>query len=150
MARAKHGGSGPWTFEYRYDDTCRGFSIGLPGLEFAKAWIARSDVANRIEVVCGAGPEVLAGFDAQSADAAFLDADKSGYPTYLEHCMRILRPGGLMMADNAFAFGQLFDERPTDPEVTAVREFNEVMPRQAGLQSVIVPLGDGCWVGVKT
>jgi caffeoyl-CoA O-methyltransferase len=118
--------------------------------DFAEEWIARSDVADRIEVLRGAGADVLATMAAQSADAAFLDADKGGYPTYLDHCMRILRPGGLMMADNAFAFGQLFDTTPTDPEVVAVREFNEVIAKQAGLHSVIVPMGDGCWVGVKT
>lgn len=117
--------------------------------DFAEAWIARSDVADRIEVLRGAAGDVLPTFADGSADAAFLDADKSGYPLYLEQCLRILRPGGLVLVDNAFAFGQLFDESPTDREVQAVRRFNEIMAEQKALQSVIVPLGDGCWVGVK-
>ena len=53
------------------------------------------------------------------------------------------------MADNAFAFGQLFDRKPTDREAPAVKRFNEIMARTKELQSVIVPLGDGCWIGVK-
>ena len=93
--------------------------------------------------------DVLPKFAADSADAAFLDADKGSYPLYLTECLRIVRPGGLIMVDNAFAFGQLFDTTPTDREVTAVRQFNELMHRESQLQSVIVPIGDGLWVGVR-
>src|SRR6266702_4577521 len=41
--------------------------------EFAKRWVARSDVAGRIEVHLGAGLDVLQTFAADSADAAFRD-----------------------------------------------------------------------------
>ena len=117
--------------------------------EFARRWIAKSDVANRIEVLEGAGNDVLPTLPANSADAAFIDADKSSYPGYLEQCLRIVRDGGSIMVDNAFAFGQLFHEHPTDREVGAVRAFNDVMAKERRLQSVIVPLGDGMWLGVK-
>ena len=117
--------------------------------EFARAWIARSDVADRITVFHGKGMDVLPGFEADSADAAFLDADKASYPDYLRESLRIVVPGGLVMVDNAFAFGQLLDERPRDREVAAVRAFNDVMAKETRLQSVIVPIGDGVWVGVK-
>jgi len=117
--------------------------------DFAEAWIARSDVASRVRVFRGAGMDVLPGFETDSADAAFLDADKASYSLYLRECLRIVRRGGLILVDNAFAFGQLFDERPTDREVEAVRAFNDVMASTIELQSVIVPIGDGLWVGVK-
>jgi predicted O-methyltransferase YrrM len=116
---------------------------------FAQEWIRRSDVADRVEVHQGAGAAVLPGFVGASADAMFLDADKKSYPVYLGEAMRILRPGGLVMVDNAFAFGQLFDPRPSDPEAPAIKEFNEFMAGTPGLRSVIVPIGDGCWIGVK-
>jgi caffeoyl-CoA O-methyltransferase len=118
--------------------------------DFATRWIAQSDVADRIVVHRGAGNDVLPRFEAGSADAAFLDADKSGYPGYLKECLRILRPGGLVMVDNAFAFGQLLDAQPTDREVGAVRAFNDLMASQTGLHGVIVPIGDGLWVAIKT
>lgn len=116
---------------------------------FARERIARSDVAGRIEVHQGRGADVLPTFADGSADASFLDADKASYPLYLEESLRIVRAGGLIMVDNAFAFGQLFDETPTDGEADAVRAFNERMAAEPRLQSVIVPLGDGMWVGVK-
>lgn len=127
----------------------RTIEISQKHADFAEEWIARSDVADRIELHRGAGKDILATFDADSADAAFLDADKSGYGLYLEQCLRIVRRGGLIMVDNAFAFGQLFDEHPTDGETPAVRAFNEKIAADQRLQKVIVPLGDGCWVGVK-
>ncbi len=117
--------------------------------DFAQAWVARSDVAGRVTVHRGAGLAVLPQFDADSADAAFLDADKGNYPGYLQHALRIVRSGGLIMVDNAFAFGQLLDEHPTDREVGAVRAFNEIMAAEKRVQAVIVPIGDGLWVGVK-
>ncbi len=117
--------------------------------DFAERWIARSDVAGRVAVLRGAGMDVLPRLPDASADAAFLDADKASYGAYLQQSLRIVRPGGLIMVDNAFAFGQLFDARPTDREALAVRAFNEVMAQQAGLHSMIVPVGDGLWVGVR-
>ncbi len=117
--------------------------------DFTEDWVSRSDVADRVEVHRGKGLDVLPGFEENSADAAFLDADKANYPAYLEHSQRIVRPGGLLLIDNAFAFGQLLDDSPTDREVGAVRAFNDHMAQVASVHAVIVPIGDGLWVGVN-
>jgi predicted O-methyltransferase YrrM len=116
---------------------------------FARAWAAKSDAAGRVEVHEGGGMDVLPSFATHSADAAFLDADKKSYPLYLEEAVRIVRPGGLILVDNALAFGQLLDPQATDREVPAVRAFNDLMAARTDLHSVIVPIGDGLWVGVR-
>lgn len=90
---------------------------------FARAWVAKSDVATKVDVRLGPGREILRTIPDLAADACFLDADKASYREYLDESMRFLRPGGLVMADNAFAFGQLLDENPTDRDVPAVRAF---------------------------
>ena len=131
------------------DGRVRTIELDAKHAEFAERWIARSDVAGRVQVLRGAGMEVLPKLAADSADAAFLDADKGSYPRYLTECLRIVRKGGLIMVDNAFAFGQLFDDTPTDREVSAMRAFNDHMAKVREIESVIVPLGDGLWVGVK-
>jgi len=131
------------------DGRVRTIELEKKHADFAEEWIARSDVPEKVRVHRGAGMDVLPRFEADSADAAFLDADKSSYPKYLEQSLRIVRPGGLILVDNAFAFGQLFDENPTDREVPAIRAFNEIMARESRVQGVIVPIGDGLWVGVR-
>lgn len=117
--------------------------------QFAREWVAKSDVPDRVEVLTGTGDEHLAAMEDGTVDILLLDADKSGYPGYLKHGMRILRTGGMLLADNAFAFGQLLDETPTDGEVGAVRAFNDLVPTVDNLHAVIVPIGDGMWCGVK-
>lgn len=116
---------------------------------FARQQIARSDVAGRIEVLQGAALDVLPGLPTGSFDAALVDADKENYPGYLAHCLRLLRPGGLFVADNALAFGQLLEPTDDDPAVRGIRAFHRVMADTPGLEFVVVPLGDGCWVARK-
>jgi predicted O-methyltransferase YrrM len=116
---------------------------------FAERWIARSDVAKKIELMRGAGVDCLPKIETGSADVCFLDADKANYPNYLRECLRILKRGGLMMADNAFAFGELFAEAPDRDDVLAMRKFNDLLAQEPALQSIIVPLGDGLWLGVR-
>ena len=82
-------------------------------------------------------------------NAFFIDADKGGYPAYLEHALRIVRPGGLILADNAFAFGKLFSPDAGDDDVAAIRAFNDEVASVDALDAVIAPFGDGCWVGVR-
>ena len=92
------------------DGRVRTIEIMPAHAEFAKHWVGRSDVAGKVEVHLGPGADVLRTFANDSADVAFLDADKSSYPIYLKESLRIVRRGGLVMVDNAFAFGQLFDD----------------------------------------
>jgi caffeoyl-CoA O-methyltransferase len=117
--------------------------------DFTERWVARSDVAGKVSVYRGRGVDVLATFASDSADAAFVDADKPGYSLYLTECLRIVKTGGLVMVDNAFAFGQLLDDKPADPEVPSIRAFNDHMAAVSALHGIIVPVGDGLWVAVK-
>jgi caffeoyl-CoA O-methyltransferase len=117
--------------------------------DFAEAWIRRSDVASKVTVHRGDGRSVLADFADASADAMFIDADKAGYETYFRHALRIVRPGGLILCDNALAFGHVLESESTDASVKAVQRFNEVVAKEPAVHGVIVPIGDGVWVCVK-
>jgi len=138
MARAVKPGGHVWTLE-----------LSDQFADFAETWVAKSDVADRVRVLRGDARETLPTISSGSADAMFLDADKGGYPEYLKHAKRILRDGGLLMVDNAFAFGELLAKKPKDREVPAVRRFNDIMAKEKGFHAVIVPLGDGLWVGIR-
>lgn len=116
---------------------------------FARTWIERSDQRGRIEVSLGDAKQTMAQLPTAAVDAVFLDADKEGYVTYLQHAMRILRPGGLLLADNVLAGGDVIDADSTDPTVRAIRAFHDAVARTPGLDAIIVPIGDGCLMGVK-
>ena len=117
--------------------------------DFAERWIAESDVAGKVEVHRGRGEDVLPSFADHSADVMFIDADKPGYATYVEQSLRIVRPGGMVLVDNALAFGELLNEASTDASVFAIRAINDHIAAEKRLHGVIVPIGDGLWVCVK-
>ncbi|MFO1076639.1 MAG: O-methyltransferase [Planctomycetota bacterium] len=117
--------------------------------EFAREWIARSDQRGKIEVRVGDARTTLPRLDAGSADAMFLDADKEGYVAYFEQAMRILRPGGLLFADNVLADGEIADTAADSAKLRGLRAFLARARSTPSLRGVIVPLGDGCYFGVK-
>jgi caffeoyl-CoA O-methyltransferase len=117
---------------------------------FARQWIGRSDVADRIEVLEGRGIDHLRAIRDASVDVVFLDADKQGYASYADEAARILVPDGLLLADNAFAFGQVLDARPTDRDAPAIQAFNEGFSRDSRFRGLIVPIGDGLWVATRS
>ncbi len=115
--------------------------------EFARKWIANSDQAGKIEVSVGNAADTLRKLPDGETDAIFLDADKTGYVDYLEQSLRLLRPGGVVMADNVLAGGQIADG--TEEKEVALRAFLDAAMAAPNLQSVVVPLGDGIFFGVK-
>ena len=115
--------------------------------QFAREWIAKSDQRGKIEVRLGDAMATLPTLADGSADAVFLDADKERYVDYLRQSLRILRPGGVLFADNVLADGDIASG--TTPKVIALRAFLDAAKARPDLQSVIVPLGDGCLFGVK-
>lgn len=117
--------------------------------DFAEAWIARSDVADKVTVFRGDARAVLPGFESGSADAMFIDADKAGYETYFREALRLVKPGGLILCDNALAFGHVLEAASADASVQHIQRFNEVAAKEGGVHGVIVPLGDGVWVCVR-
>ncbi|MFL5582807.1 MAG: O-methyltransferase [Gemmatimonadaceae bacterium] len=115
---------------------------------FARRWIERAGVADRVEVREGRALDVLPALDGERFDLAFLDADKEPLPTYLDWAVRLVRPGGLVVADNALWGGRVIDRSVDDARTRAVREFNRKLAAHPRLTSVVVPTGDGMAIGV--
>jgi len=71
----------------------------------------RSGVRKRVSVLEGAGLDVLETLGGEGPfDAVFIDADKRNYDGYGRWAARNLRPGGLLLGDNAYLFGRLLEE----------------------------------------
>jgi predicted O-methyltransferase YrrM len=56
-------------------------------------------------------------------DFIFIDADKEGYPKYLELTLQLSRAGTVIVADNVVREGEVTNASSTDERVQGVREF---------------------------
>ena len=115
---------------------------------FARRYLARAGVDGRVEIRVGRALDLLPALDGERFDAVFLDADKEPLPTYFEWAMRLVRPGGLVIADNALWGGRVLDERNTDDATRGVREFNRRMATDPRVVGIVVPTHDGVAIGV--
>ena len=93
----------------------------------------------------GAGLDVLPTLAAKGPfDAVFIDADKVNYHHYGRWAVANLRPGGLVLGDNAYLFGELLDDSDRG---RAMREFHHIVA--ASCDSVCIPTPDGLVLGIK-
>ena len=116
--------------------------------EFARRYVQRAGLADRVDIRVGRALDVLPSLDGERFDALFLDADKEPMPNYFEWGMRLLRPGGLLIADNTLWGGRVLDEGERDEKTAAVREFNRRMATDPRILSILVPTHDGVAIGV--
>jgi predicted O-methyltransferase YrrM len=116
--------------------------------DFARRYIERAGLTDRIEVKVGRALDVLPSLDGERFDAIFLDADKEPLPTYLDWALRLVRPGGLIIADNALWGGRVYEQDETDDRTRAVREFNRRLASDSRVLGIIVPTHDGVAVAV--
>ena len=115
---------------------------------FARRYIAHAGLTDRVEVRVGRALDVLPALDGERFDAVFLDADKEPLPTYFEWGLRLVRPGGLIIGDNALWGGRVYENDETDDKTKGVREFNRRMATDPRVLSIIVPTHDGVAVAV--
>ena len=107
-----------------------------------EAW-KEAGVADRAELRIGPAAESLEELDDDSFDLAFIDADKTGYDTYYEGCLRVVRPGGLIMIDNVLQAGRVVDAGADDDNVRAIRALNEKIATDERVDMTLVPIADG-------
>jgi predicted O-methyltransferase YrrM len=81
-------------------------------------------------------------------DFAYIDADKSGYRSYVESCLALVRNGGLIMLDNVLWSGAVADPEDNSSDTVALRELNAwVHERAPGRYDLsLIPIGDGLTV----
>lgn len=84
-------------------------------------------------------------------DVVFIDANKQGYPHYLEIAYKLLRKGGLIIADNVFLFGSVYEENVGVPQKLklAMQEFNRKISDSSRFESVIIPTQEGMSISIK-
>jgi len=107
--------------------------------------IKAAKLQHKIHVLQGQALDVLNSLtDHGPFDLVFIDADKPSYVNYTRWAYENLRPGGLLVADNSYFFGELLDETA---DARAVRAFHEECARL--FDATCVPTPDGLVIGVK-
>jgi predicted O-methyltransferase YrrM len=102
---------------------------------------------DRVEILIGDALEVLTTLE-EPFDLVFLDADKQRNAEYLEHALRLTRPGGVIVADNVVRDGAVADPDDPDERVVGVRRFTEALGAAAGVTATAVQtVGTKGWDG---
>jgi caffeoyl-CoA O-methyltransferase len=111
--------------------------------QVARASLARAGLTDRAEVRVGPAEQTLPALQADAPfDLVFIDADKPGYPTYLDWALKLTRPGSLIVADNCIRGGVPFRAESDEPYFVGIKEYDQRVASDPRLVSVALPLDD--------
>ena len=129
------------------DGRLTALDISADYTETARRFWAEAGLAERIDLRLGDARESLAALRAEGLDGAydfaFIDADKSGYDIYYEHCLALVRPGGLILIDNTFHMGQIAERGRWGENAPVVDALNRKIRADERVTMVMLPIGDG-------
>lgn len=119
------------------------FEINDETEDFTRPWIENSAVASKIHFTIGdanvEAPKLNVVFD-----MAFIDGDKRTYIETYETVLKLLRPGGFILADNTLWDGHVIDPHyQHDAQTQGIIHFNDFIAQDARVEKVILPIRDG-------
>jgi len=116
----------------------------------AREYWRRAALDTMIELRIGPAADTLRALPAgTSFDLAFVDADKTGYQEYWDLIVPMIRPGGVILADNTLSSGRVADPRADGESVRAIRAFNDQVRADERVEVVLLPVGDGLTLARK-
>ena len=129
------------------DGRLTALDINADYTETARRFWAEAGLAECIDLRLGDARESLASLRAEGLDGAydfaFIDADKSGYDTYYEQCLALVRPGGLILIDNTFYMGRIAEPDRWQESGAVVDALNKRIKSDERVTMVMLPVGDG-------
>ena len=103
----------------------------------------RAGVADRVRLVIGDALDVLPMVD-ETYDLVYIDANKRDYVAYYQEVVNLVRPGGLIVADNVLWDGKVCaGEPPRDQQTRGILAFNDLVAGDTRVENFILPLRDG-------
>jgi len=106
---------------------------------FAQAGFA----APRTRLITGRALDVLPRLTDAAYDLVLVDAAKEEYSAYLDEALRLLRPGGVVVFDNALWGDKVADPAQRDPVTVAIRELVRTVRADDRVVPLLLPVGDG-------
>ena len=127
-------GDGGMVYTYEIDDELE---------DFTRPWIEGSPVADKIRFIVGDAVKEAPRLGVEF-DMVFLDGDKRTYIEAYEMALKVLRPGGFILADNTLWDGHVLEKpRPSDRQTAGIEAFNDHVAADGRVEKVILPLRDG-------
>ena len=106
----------------------------------------RAGLADKIELHIGDCKETVLRLKEEDRmyDIVYIDANKREYCEYYDLVFDMIRPGGLILADNVIWDGKVCqDPLPQDKQTLSIVRFNDMVSADPRVESVILPLRDG-------
>ena len=117
-----------------------------------RAW-KETGVESRIELTIGPALGTLDWLLAQGLagqlDLAFIDANKDDYDAYYERCLKLVRPGGLLLIDNVLWGGSVANLEIDDRDTKAIRALNAKLKADERVDLALFAVGDGMTCALK-
>ncbi|MDH6236157.1 class I SAM-dependent methyltransferase [Cryobacterium sp. CG_9.6] len=113
-------------------------------LQHAKANFLEAKIpANRVRLITGKAGDVLPRMNENSYDIVFIDADPQSVIEYVEHGLRLARPGGTVLVAHALWRGRVADPAKRDDVATGFRTLLSEIASSNAVISALSPVGDG-------
>jgi caffeoyl-CoA O-methyltransferase len=112
----------------------------------ARKYFAESSHGNKITIRMGLASETIKSLSAPF-DLVFIDADKVNYCNYYQACFPLVKPGGLIIGDNALFSGKVVD--PQDENVRAIVAFDDLVQSDPRVENVCMTVRDGMMLAWK-
>lgn len=111
--------------------------------EVVRAAFERAGLSDRAEVRVGPADKLLPALQSEAPfDMFFIDANKDGYPAYLDWALKLARPGSIIVADNNVRYGKPFQEPPPDAENAGVAAYNQRIATDPRLRSILLAIDE--------
>ena len=111
----------------------------------ARRYWDRAGLGDRVELRLGDALPTLRGLPAvETFDLAFVDADKTGYPAYVEELYDRMTTNGLVLLDNTLRSGRVLDPQSDDDR--AIADLNAALAADPRWETVLLPVADGLTV----
>lgn len=110
--------------------------------EMVRTFFEKAGIADKTELLVGDALELLPGMK-EEFDLVFIDANKDHYPEYYELCMKILKKGGFLVADNVLWGGKVTEDPIPDESSRKLHEFNQLTQRDTRVENVFLTIRDG-------